>query len=203
MKHDTTTAAASPAPHSHRVCPWFLGYLLVNPLRRLLEPPERLLAPFVEPGMTVLEPGCGMGFFTLPVARMVGPTGRVLCVDVQEKMLGGLRKRAERAGLGDRIDAILCTTDSLGVEAWNGRVDLALLIHVLHEVPDGAGLLRQIYQALRPGGRLLIVEPKGHVTAARFAAQLDAARAAGFLEDAATIPGERLAMVLERPEAGS
>ena len=65
------------------VCPFFMGYLLLNPLRKLLENPDRLLGPFVRPGMTVLEPGCAMGFFTLPLARMVGATGRVIAVDIQ------------------------------------------------------------------------------------------------------------------------
>lgn len=202
MTHDIpTSASATPTPHSHRVCPWFLGHLLANPLRRLVESPERLLGPFVTPGMTVLEPGCGMGFFSLPLARMVGPDGRVLCVDLQEKMLDGLRTRAHRAGVSDRIETITCPSSDLGIDTWLGKVDLAVVIHMLHEVPDGPALLRQLHAALRPGGRLLIMEPKGHVTPEQFAAARDAARAAGFVESAAVVPGRRLAMVLEKPAA--
>lgn len=202
MTHDVaTSAAATPTPHSHGVCPWFLGYVLANPLRRLLDSPERLLGPFVRPGMTVLEPGCGMGFFSLPLARMVGPDGRVLCVDLQEKMLDGLRTRARRAGLSERIKTITCPPSDLGIDNWLGKVDLAIVIYMLHEVPDGPGLLRQIYGALKPGGRLLIVEPKGHVSPAQFASARDAARAVGFVEGAAAIPGRRLAIVLEKPAA--
>jgi len=181
------------------VCPWFLGSLLANPLRKLFDSPERLLAPFVRPAMTVLEPGCGMGFFSLPLARMVGPDGRVLCVDLQEEMLNGLRKRARRAGLADRIETISCSSDDLGIDRWLGQVDLAVVIYMLHEVPDGPALLRQLYAALRPGGRLLILEPKGHVSPAQFASARDAARAAGFAECEAAIPGKRLAMMLEKP----
>ncbi len=202
MEHDIATTTP-PLPHSHRVCPWYLGYLLASPLRRLIESPERLLGSFVQPGMTVLEPGCGMGFFSLPIAKMIGPDGRLVCVDLQPKMLGGLRKRATRAGVADRIEAVACSPDSLGVSAWNGRVDLALLIHVLHEVPDAAGLLREIYQALRPGGRLLIVEPKGHVSAERFAAQLDVAHGVGFAVDTAASPARALSAVLVRPARGN
>jgi hypothetical protein len=55
-----------------RVCPWWLGYLLASPMRRWLENPTKLLAPYVQQGMTVLEPGPGMGFFTLEPARLVG-----------------------------------------------------------------------------------------------------------------------------------
>lgn len=76
------------------VCPWWLGYWLVSPLRRLWEHPVRMLGPFVREGMLVLEPGCGMGFFTLDLARMVGPRGRVVAVDVQERMLAGSRAPA-------------------------------------------------------------------------------------------------------------
>jgi len=74
---------------SKRVCPWWLGYLLASPIRRLLHNPTRILTPFVRPGMTVLEPGPGMGYFTLELARLVGTSGRVVAVDVQPKMIGG------------------------------------------------------------------------------------------------------------------
>lgn len=62
---------------SKRVCPWWLGYLLASPLRRLMVDPKKLLAPYVHEGMTVLEPGRGMGFFTLELARLVDASGRV------------------------------------------------------------------------------------------------------------------------------
>ena len=65
---------------ANRVCPHWVGYLLINPLRNLFENPNKILGPFVQEGMTVLEPGCGMGYFTLPLARMVGPKGRIVAV---------------------------------------------------------------------------------------------------------------------------
>ena len=61
---------------AEHLCPPWVGYLLLNPLRRLLENPDKMLGQFVQDGMVVLEPGCGMGYFTLPLARMVGPEGR-------------------------------------------------------------------------------------------------------------------------------
>jgi len=70
---------------SHTVCPWWLGYVLASPLRRLFLDPVKLLSPYVQAGMTVLEPGPGMGFFTLELARLVGPAGRVVAVDIQPK----------------------------------------------------------------------------------------------------------------------
>ena len=97
----------------HAVCPWWIGYLLASPLRRLLQNPEELLAPHIRSGMAVLEPGPGMGFFTLPIARMVGEGGCVYALDVQRKMLNGLERRAQKSGLSARIRPRLVKADSL------------------------------------------------------------------------------------------
>jgi ubiquinone/menaquinone biosynthesis C-methylase UbiE len=162
------------------VCPWWLGYFLVSPLRRLWQHPEKILAPFVGEGMLVLEPGCGMGFFTLDLARMVGPNGRVVAVDLQDKMLAGLRRRARRAGLLDRIEARLAQADRLGISDLAGRVDVAFAIHVVHEVPKAESFFAEIAAALKPDGRLLFVEPRGHVSEDAFAASLALADKTGF-----------------------
>jgi SAM-dependent methyltransferase len=132
--------------------------------------------------MIVLEPGCGMGFFSLPLARLAGPEGKVICVDVQPRMIDGLRHRARRAGLLDRIEASVCTPEDLGLAAWRGRVDLAVAIHTVHETGDAGSFLGQIAAALRPGGGLLLVEPRGHVSREAFAATLAAAERAGLSE---------------------
>ena len=64
----------------HHVCPWWLGYLLASPIRRLWYDPREILRPHVREGMTVLEPGPGMGFFTLELLRLTSPSGRVVVV---------------------------------------------------------------------------------------------------------------------------
>ena len=69
----------------HRVCPWWVGYILASPIRKLTHDPAGILAPFVRAGMTVLEPGPGMGFFTLELARLVGPTGGSLLSTCSQK----------------------------------------------------------------------------------------------------------------------
>ncbi len=162
------------------VCPWWMGYLLVNPLRRLVENPERLIGDLVQEGMTVLEPGCGMGFLTLPLARMVGPQGRVVVVDIQAKMIKALERRARRAGLLDRVERRLSDGDGLGLDDLAGAIDFAVALHVVHEVPNPARFFEEIHSALKPSGRLLFREPKGHVSAEAAEASLAAARAAGF-----------------------
>jgi ubiquinone/menaquinone biosynthesis C-methylase UbiE len=185
------------------LCPWWLGYFLVNPVRKLWQDPVKVLGPFVRGGMTVLEPGCGMGFFTLDLARLVGPGGRVVAIDLQEKMLAGLRRRASRAGVLDRVEIRQGKTDSLGIADLAGTVDVALLLYVLHEVPDSSRFLLEIRDALKPEGRLLLIEPPGHVSQEELAASLDAARGVGFEVIDRPHSGRDLAALLARVESPS
>ena len=143
-------------------CPWWLGYVLANPLRKLFHDPSELVAPYVNEGMVVFEPGCGMGFFTLELARRVGATGRVVAVDLQPKMLAGLRRRAGRAGLLDRLDIRQVAEDRLGIADLDGQVGFVLAFYVVHELANPAGFFDEIRTALSPAGKLLIVEPRAH-----------------------------------------
>ena len=165
---------------AHNVCPWWLGYWLLSPVRKLRENPRTALSPFIRDGMIVLEPGCGMGFFTLEAARLVGPTGRVVAVDLQPKMLAGLQRRARNAGLADRIDARQVEHESLGVADLAGKVDVALALHVVHELPEPGRFFAEVFAALKPGGSLLVAEPKGHVSGDDFAGSMATAERAGF-----------------------
>src|SRR5208337_1939426 len=105
---------------------WIAYFLLANPLRRLLYTPRSVLEARVAGGMTVVEPGPGMGFFTLELARMVGSTGRIVALDVQPKMLEVLKRRTRRAGVLDRVELRLIKADSLGINDMNERVDFFL-----------------------------------------------------------------------------
>ncbi len=163
-----------------RVCPPWIGYLLLNPVRRLLENPNKILAEFVREGMVVLEPGCGMGFFTLPLARMVGPRGRVVAVEIQPRMLAVLKRRAQRAGLLERIELRHAEAGKLGLTGLAGKVDLAAALHMVHEVPDQGSFIAQVGEALKPGAKLLIIEPKHHVSRDRFEETLAIAERNGF-----------------------
>ncbi len=185
-----------------RICPWWAGPLLCCPVRNWLESPKALLAPHVRPGMTVLEPGCGMGFFSLPLARMVGTSGRVVCVDVQPRMVAGLARRARRAGLSERITAMACPPGDLGVAEWTGRVDLAVAIHVVHEIGDPERFFRQIGSALRPGGRLFVLEPRGHVSPEGFEEEIAIARRTGLVMVDGSGFKRNHAALLSRPEVG-
>jgi ubiquinone/menaquinone biosynthesis C-methylase UbiE len=163
-----------------------VGYLLLSPFRKLLEDPNTIFGPLVRPGMTVLEPGCGMGFFTLPLARMVGPRGQVVAVDLQPKMLAVLRHRAKKAGLLERIDLRLAESGTLGLKDLAGKVDLVAALHVVHEVPDQAAFFSEIRDTLKPDGKLLIVEPRGHVSRMEFEETSVVAEKAGFRVEASS-----------------
>jgi len=162
---------------AHMICPPWIGYLLLNPLRKLWQDPHAILAPLVADGMTVLEPGPGMGFFTLELARLVGPAGRVVAVDLQPRMLATLRRRAARRGLQDRIETRVPAADGMGIGDLAGRVDFALLVAMVHEVKDRARFFAEVSAALKPGGRVLLAEPRGHVGDALFAKFLELAAA--------------------------
>jgi ubiquinone/menaquinone biosynthesis C-methylase UbiE len=165
---------------SHRICPWWLGYLLASPLRRLLQDPEKIVRPYVDEGMSVLDAGCGMGFYSLPLAELVGEKGRVVCVDLQEKMIKGLIRRAKKAGLSERIDARICSQDSLGVSDIAAKIDFALVFALVHEVPDKQRLFSELYAALKQTGKLLLAEPSGHVSKPDFEKSVSIAEGAGF-----------------------
>lgn len=162
------------------VCPPFVARLLLNPLRRLVENPNRILGPFVGNGMLVLEPGCAMGFFTLPLARMVGIEGKVVAVDIQTEMLAVLERRARKKGLINRIDIREAGANSLGVTDLAESIDFCSVIHVAHEVPDRYRFFGEISHTLKPGARLLLVEPGWHVSEVDYQKSLSAADASGM-----------------------
>jgi tRNA A58 N-methylase Trm61 len=164
----------------HRVCPWWLGYVLASPLRRLLQDPAAMVKPYVREGMTVLEPGPGMGFFTLELARQVGPSGRVIAVDVQPRMIAGLKRRLAKAGLLERTDARLASSDSLGLQDLRDKIDFALAMAVVHEMPSSRRFFEEVAKAMKPGATLLLAEPSGHVKKDAFEAELQDAAAVGL-----------------------
>ena len=125
------------------------------PLRRLLYNPTRILKPWIREGMTVLDFGCGPGFFARAAAELVGPNGKVIAVDLQEGMLALLRKRIAGGPLEGQIEPHLCTPERLGVTE---KVDLVYAFYVMHEVPDRERVLHECCALLRPGGRIFVME---------------------------------------------
>jgi ubiquinone/menaquinone biosynthesis C-methylase UbiE len=151
--------------------------------------------------MTVVDLGSGMGYFSLPAARLVGESGRVICIDVQRRMLSALERRARRAGLSGRIEARLSSRGELGFERSPATVDLVLALHVLHEIPDLAVTLRQLLGALKPGVSAFVVEPRGHVKDGEFEAELAQAEQVGFTVEGRSATRRTLSAVLRKGNA--
>jgi ubiquinone/menaquinone biosynthesis C-methylase UbiE len=125
--------------------------------------------------MTVLEPGPGMGFFTLELARRVGASGRVVAVDIQPKMIERLKRRAAKAGLIERIDARVARSDSMQLGWLRNSVDFVLAFAVVHEMPDVATFFAEAAETMKPVARMLLAEPSGHVSEKEFEAELESA----------------------------
>lgn len=163
--------------HECHVCPWWLCFTFDNLIRKLFHNPENILAPYVHEGDTVLDVGPGMGYFSIPLARMVGDKGKVIAADVQAPMLAALRKRARKQGLEERIISHICEADSIGIR---DPIDFALAFWMIHEVPDQNKLFLEIKLLLKPEGKLMVAEPAIHVTRSMFQETLKRAGDAGF-----------------------
>ncbi len=166
---------------TEHICPPSALKKLNNPLRRLVHNPRRLFGEYIHPGDTVLDLGCGGGFFTVDLARMVGEDGRVIAVDVQQEMLDFTRKTVEKKGVLDRVTLHLCRSDDLALDGVSAN--FALAFYLVHEIPDREAFFDQVARALKPGARFMLVEPKGHASPPLFEKILADAEAAGLKQE--------------------
>jgi 2-polyprenyl-3-methyl-5-hydroxy-6-metoxy-1,4-benzoquinol methylase len=125
----------------------------------------------------VIDLGAGMGYFSIPMARLVGPAGHVTAIDIQTKMLSALAKKAQRRGVFERITTHLASPGSLD---HHSKADFILAFWMVHEVPDQRRFLTEIYNLLKPGGLFLLVEPVVHVPKKSFLQTLKTAEDIGF-----------------------
>jgi len=174
---------------AEHVCPIWVGHLLASPLRKLFQNPSKILGAYVSRGKHVLDVGSAMGFFSLYMASVVSPDGKVYSIDLQQEMLDKLMEKAKAKNLDSSIEPINCSTNSLCIEDLEGKIDFALIFAVLHEVTDQERFLGEVFNALRPGGTCLLSEPKGHVNQKAFELSLELAEKVGFkLEHCPSIP---------------
>jgi len=128
----------------------------LDPARAAWQKPDRLVAALgLHRGQVVAELGSGPGYFTLRLARAVGPSGRVYAVDPEPAMLQALRERLERSGLRNVTPILGMGDDPL---LPPGSCDLALIVNAYHHFADGRALLRRLTRALRPRGRVVNVD---------------------------------------------
>lgn len=184
---------------AEHVCPVWIGYLLASPVRKLLQNPHKILRPYVKSGMAVMDIGCAMGFFSLPMARLAGDKGQVISVDLQEKMLAGLERRARRRGLLERIKTRRCGKESLGIDDLSGQIDFVLAFAVVHEVKNAARFFSEVHAVLRHGGKVLFAEPKGHVKKEAFEKSVAIAEASGLRREKPLHIRRSHAVILAKP----
>ncbi len=156
------TAQTQKSSHNHHICTWWIAYTFDNPLRKLIHNPHKIFGDYIREGMTVMDVGCGMGYFSIGLAKLVGANGKVIAVDLQQKMLDVMHRRARRSGVADRIMPHCCEASTIGVR---GPVDFILAFWMVHEVSDRNNFFLELQSNLTSKGKILIAEPKMHVTA--------------------------------------
>jgi ubiquinone/menaquinone biosynthesis C-methylase UbiE len=162
----------------NRVCPVELADSLDSKIRRWLQNPQKILSPFVKEGMKVLDVGCGPGYFSVELAKMVGISGKVYAADLQEGMLQKLNNKIRGTSLEKIIQLIKCEKDDIVVPE---KVDFILAFYMVHEVPDKNKLFKTLKNIVNDNGEFLIVEPKlFHVSKKEFASTISKAEAVGF-----------------------
>jgi ubiquinone/menaquinone biosynthesis C-methylase UbiE len=180
-----------------RICPWWMGYMLLIPFRKFSHNPNKMLGPFLKQGMNVLDYGCAMGYFSLPMAKMTGDDGKVYCVDIQEKMLAKLQQRSRKARLDHIINPLLAGS-TFDPVTLTGQIDFTLLFYVVHEIPDKEKLFNDVFSMTKRGGKVLFAEPSGHVSAKDFKRSVHMAISAGFAVSDEKLNSSGLSVVLVR-----
>ncbi len=167
------------ATMSYRGAEW-----LTRPERIAEEDPERLIAALhLRPGMVVADIGAGVGYHTWRMAPLVAPNGRIVATDIQPQMLADLERNVRARGLAN-VSTALSGDGETGLPS--DAIDLALMVDVYHELSQPARFLADLRRALRPQGRLALVEfraedpkvpirPEHRMTAAQATAEMAAA----------------------------
>jgi ubiquinone/menaquinone biosynthesis C-methylase UbiE len=146
--------------NNNKVCPVERVGGLDNPFRRLLQNPEKILRPFVSRGMTVLDFGCGPGFFSIEIAKILQNSGKVIAADLQEGMLEKVSEKIKGTALEKTVEIYQCENTKIGITE---KVDFILAFWVIHEVPNPEILFDEFKSILKPDGRIFLIEPKFHV----------------------------------------
>ncbi len=159
------------------VCPNWLCFSLDNFIRKKLHDPTKILTQHIKKDYFVLDVGSGPGYFSIPIAKMVGENGKLIAIDIQKGMLQQLEKKAYQNEVADRVVCQLITNEDFKV---NVPIDFVIAFWMIHEVPDKQIFMRSIYNAMKTGTTFLIAEPYLHVTGEMFDKSVAIAESIGF-----------------------
>ena len=149
---------------NNRVCPVEKAGSLDNRIRKLIQNPNKILASYIRNNMTVLDFGCGPGFFTIEIAKMLGQSGKIIAADIQDGMLEKIKKKIKGTSLEQNIELHKC---SYRIDITE-KIDFIIAFYVIHEVPNRNNLFEELKSILKTNGKILIVEPKFHVSKKSF-----------------------------------
>lgn len=159
------------------ICPVEMAGVLDNWFRRLVQKPKKILKPYIKKGMTVVDYGCGPGFFSIPIAEMIGETGRLISVDIQKGMLEKVKNKIAGKEIEKRIKLHLCNEDRFEKDL---NADFLQAFYVVHEMPDQERFFMEVLSLLKPRGLFYFVEPHFHVSKKEFDLSIEIAKSVGF-----------------------
>lgn len=162
---------------SNHVCPHKFAFMLDNWFRRLVQNPKKIVGEYIESGDTVMDIGCGPGFFSIDMAKMVGADGIAIAADLQEHMLTKVRRKAERHGILERMVFHQCQSNTIGLDR---KVDFILAYYMVHETPDPGKFFCEMKDLMKNGAGLLVVEPRMHVSRQAFDTMVKEGEKAGL-----------------------
>ena len=170
------TQTAVPKQNTH-ICSHKFAFMLDNFIRSWFQNPGKIVGDYIEPGNTVIDLGCGPGFFSIEMAKMVAPSGRVIAVDMQPQMLAKVERKAKQHGVSECVACHQCEASRIGLDV---KADFILAYYMLHETPDPRSYLLQVKELMKAEGLLLVVEPRMHVAEQAFQQSVHQAQEVGF-----------------------
>jgi len=161
------------------ICSHDHSFFLDNFLRRLIQNPKKVVGEYIKKGDTVVDLGCGPGYFSIDMAKMVGESGCVISVDLQPEMLKKVEKKAKKQNLSQRVILHNCPQDQIGL-GQDVTADFVLAFYMLHETPNHIKFMQEVKTFLKKGGKCLIVEPRFHVSKKHFQQVIQDIKNIGF-----------------------
>ena len=159
------------------ICPASLAGTLDNLFRKSVQNPQKMLKPYIREGMTVLDVGCGPGFFSVEIAKMLNGTGKVIAADVQQGMLDIIKDKIKGTPLEQRIELHRSDFENIGVLE---KIDFVLASWMVHEVRNQKKFIEELTSILKSDGMILIIEPKFHVSKKAFETTVSMTKEIGF-----------------------